>query len=139
MSNRWVESFIAAFWALLAGGIIYFGNGEHDLIRTLLYNPFLHRRFLQASLAGACMNAAIYVYAHLWKEQVCGVQDVTHKISWVVPVGAFTFATSLVCMIVGLWPVFSFFAPVMVVLLLYGLVMGLSLLGGSAQQGVKRD
>lgn len=46
---------------------------------------------------------------------MCGALDVTKTISWLVPVGALTFASSLICLIVGLWPVFSFLSPVIVV------------------------
>mmetsp|Transcript_30593 Transcript_30593/g.67748 ORF Transcript_30593/g.67748 Transcript_30593/m.67748 type:complete len:154 (+) Transcript_30593:51-512(+) len=120
------ELFIAAFWALLAAFVAFYGNGEFDLVTLVIHDGRLNRVAIQLALINTGINLLLFCYIYLWEEGLRGRQNALNDVKWAVPVGGLTFAVAVISFMVGLWPLFSLLSPLIVVVETYGLIMALN-------------
>eukprot|EP00983_Pelagomonas_calceolata_P071185 1151107-Pelagomonas_calceolata.AAC.3 len=90
---HWVgQRLLAAFWSLLAGLVILYGNGESDLVTLVLYSNKLNRL-----------------------DAINKVEDPLNASPWCIPTGAVTIVVAELSYMLGLWPMFGFLSPLIVV------------------------
>ncbi|GAX73503.1 hypothetical protein CEUSTIGMA_g955.t1 [Chlamydomonas eustigma] len=111
------------FWIVLATAVAFYGNGEHDLLTLTLYTKQFNRYFINAAITSTTVNVALFFYIFIWLEKFQGIVDATEAAPWAAAVGGGTFSGSVICFMLGMWPVFSFLSIPIVIIEVYGLVL----------------
>ncbi|KAF5827708.1 hypothetical protein DUNSADRAFT_188 [Dunaliella salina] len=115
------QRLLAAFWSLLAGLVILYGNGKNDLVTLVLYSNDLNRL-----------------------DAINNVEDPLNASPWCIPTGAVTIVVAEISYMLGLWPMFGFLSPLIVIVVSYGFIMSfhfvptLGLLGNPIKRGKSR-
>ncbi|KAF5827707.1 hypothetical protein DUNSADRAFT_188 [Dunaliella salina] len=138
------QRLLAAFWSLLAGLVILYGNGKNDLVTLVLYSNDLNRVFITVALINSVINAALFLYVYVWLDAINNVEDPLNASPWCIPTGAVTIVVAEISYMLGLWPMFGFLSPLIVIVVSYGFIMSfhfvptLGLLGNPIKRGKSR-
>ncbi|KAG2429098.1 hypothetical protein HYH02_014136 [Chlamydomonas schloesseri] len=120
----------SGFWCLAALAVLVFGNGEKDLITTALTDERINRLFLLLGIINIFFNCLLFAYVFVWLGYIRGQADPLESGTLAVPAGAITFMTTLISMIVALWPIFGLAAIAQVVVVTYGLISAFNFVPG---------
>mmetsp|Transcript_12749 Transcript_12749/g.22543 ORF Transcript_12749/g.22543 Transcript_12749/m.22543 type:complete len:153 (-) Transcript_12749:227-685(-) len=122
------EKLQALFWALLALGVVLYGNGKQNLW-TLASGEQVTKLFIWVGLVCWGLIALLFIYSHgsqLVTRCRGGPFEPLSSRSWIVQAGAGCFATAFVAFTAGLFPVYFILSPVIVLVVTFGGVMGLN-------------
>ncbi|XP_053314253.1 transmembrane protein 128 [Spea bombifrons] len=75
------------------------------------------------------ISLSVALYCIIYLEWICGIREYDAKYPALVPVAITSFITTAICYNVSLWPVWSFFTPLLLFTQFMGVVMLVSLLG----------
>ncbi|KAG2423543.1 hypothetical protein HXX76_015289 [Chlamydomonas incerta] len=120
----------SAFWVFAALATVVFGNGENDLVTVALTDSRINRLFLLLGIINIIFNCILFAYVFLWLGYIRGQTDPLESGTLAIPAGAVTFMTTLVSMVVALWPIFGLVAIAQVVVVTYGLISMLNFIPG---------
>ncbi|KAM8800709.1 transmembrane protein 128 [Rhynchonycteris naso] len=114
----------SGFWILASIVVTYYV----DFFKTIKENFHTSSWFL---LGGALLlvSLSIAVYCILYLEWYRGVEDYDVKYPTLIPITTAAFIVAGICFNVALWPVWSFFTPLLLFTQFMGVVMLISLLG----------
>ncbi|XP_006893638.1 PREDICTED: transmembrane protein 128 [Elephantulus edwardii] len=114
----------SGFWILASIAVTYYV----DFFSTVKENFHTSRWFL---LGGALLlvSLSIAFYCIVFLEWYCGVEDYDTKHPTLIPITTAAFIAAGICFNVALWPVWSFFTPVLLFTQFMGVAMLISLLG----------
>ncbi|KAM3937253.1 transmembrane protein 128 [Leptodactylus fuscus] len=115
----------SVFWILAAISLTYY----IDFFQVLQSNLHEGCVWLLVGAVSLVVSLSIALYCIVYLEWHCGICDYDAKYPGLVPVAIVTFLVTAVCFNVSLWPVWSFFTPVILFTQFMGFVMLVSLLG----------
>ncbi|XP_068133532.1 transmembrane protein 128 isoform X2 [Hyperolius riggenbachi] len=115
----------SVFWILTSVGVTYYV----DFLQALQGNLQEGCLWLLVGSLSLVVSMTVALYCIAYLEWYCGVCDYDAKYPGLVPVAIVTFLVAAVCFNVSLWPVWSFFTPVILFIQFMGFVMLVSLLG----------
>ncbi|XP_062349363.1 transmembrane protein 128 [Cinclus cinclus] len=115
----------SAFWILASIAVTYYFDFLKNVKETMQADGW----WLSCGtcLLAACLSVAFYCILYL--EWYCGIQDYDEQYPALIPVATASFIAAAVCFNIALWPVWSFFTPVLLFIQFMGVVMLVSLLG----------
>ncbi|XP_023781576.1 transmembrane protein 128 [Cyanistes caeruleus] len=115
----------SAFWILASIAVTYYFDFLKNIKETMQADSW----WLSCGtcLLAACLSVAFYCILYL--EWYCGIQDYDEQYPALIPITTATFIAAAICFNVALWPVWSFFTPVLLFIQFMGVVMLVSLLG----------
>jgi len=93
------------------------------MVSLILWSPKLNRLMTNLALINILVNVLLFLYLYLWLEGIRGVQQPLVTVSWAMPVGGITLAVAVFSLMAGIFPVFGFLSPFIVITLLYGCIM----------------
>ncbi|XP_003411409.1 transmembrane protein 128 [Loxodonta africana] len=114
----------SGFWILTSIAVTYYV----DFFKTVKENIYTSSWFL---FGGALLLVSLSVafYCIIYLEWYCGVEDYDVKHPSLIPITTGTFIAAGICFNIALWPVWSFFTPLLLFTQFMGVVMLISLLG----------
>ncbi|PNW69872.1 hypothetical protein CHLRE_17g696200v5 [Chlamydomonas reinhardtii] len=120
----------SGFWVFAAFAVAVFGNGEKDLVTVALTDQRVNRLSLLLGIINIFFNCLLFAYVFVWLGYLGGQRDPLESGTLAIPAGAVTFMTTLISMVVALWPIFGVVAIAQVVVITYGLISALNFVPG---------
>ncbi|XP_070255539.1 transmembrane protein 128 [Myotis yumanensis] len=114
----------SGFWILASIVVTYYV----DFFKTIRENFHTSSWFLSGG-ALLLVSVSIAFYCILYLEWYRGIEDYDVKYPALIPITTAAFIVAGICFNIALWPVWSFFTPLLLFTQFMGLVMFVSLLG----------
>lgn len=110
-------------WIALAVGVFLYT----DFGNTALFDSRVNRLYFQLGVGSLSMFVAIGFYLVVWCSWWCGEDDWDSVSPHLVPVASGGLIGGFVLCTIGLWPVWTYFAPVIIFILMMGACMPFTL------------
>ncbi|KAM4706720.1 transmembrane protein 128 [Discoglossus pictus] len=115
----------SVFWILAAISITYYA----DFFEAVKGNLLEGCLWLLGGAIFLAVSLSVAAYCIIYLEWRCGISDYDTKYPALVPVAITAFIIAAICFNASLWPVWSFFTPLILLTQFMGVVMLVSLLG----------
>ncbi|XP_044139133.1 transmembrane protein 128 [Bufo gargarizans] len=115
----------SVLWILAAVAVTYYV----DFFPVLQLNLQEGCAWLLVGAVSLVVSLSIALFCIVYLEWKCGICDYDAEYPGLVPVAVVTFLVAAICFNVSLWPVWSFFTPVILFTQFMGFVMLVSLFG----------
>ncbi|XP_034023031.1 transmembrane protein 128 [Thalassophryne amazonica] len=115
----------SVFWIMAAIGVTYYV----DFLHNIMMSDDIKRWWFNLGLVllGICLSLAMFCIVYL--EWFKGIQHYDHEYPAIPPITTAAFIAASCSFNIALWPVWSFFTPLILFTQFMGVVMFISLLG----------
>lgn len=125
LSSRIFNKVEALSWCIVASAVIFYGTGDKNLLAVVLTDLRIIRWCMVLGVVCTCVHVCVFLYLRLWLERICGLPEAELQCRWAIPAGSVTMVSAVFLFTAGIWPVFGFLSPAIMVVLSFGFVMSM--------------
>jgi len=110
------------FWMISSIAVFYYT----DFYLALKVDPNINRSYLNPGLIMVGISVCIATYVILYYHYYHGIKDYEKHVPYAVPFATISFIAGMICMCIGLWPVWSVLTPLILFTLFMGFIIFLT-------------
>jgi len=114
----------AVGWVAGAIFILAYGKDGTPFHEAMLFDPRAQNAYAYAGIAAFVTNSFVFLYLSMWLPLIEGNKDEWDVAApWAAPLSTLVGLGGIVCTIIGLWPVYEWYAILFVSVLVMGMIM----------------